>query len=683
MNVEQKVNIHNRFDVHIDNIKTGEHRELVGYNIILNGMWTRLCNGDEYFRNIHFGTGTGTPTPDRNSLFSHLGTRSAVTEEIIKAIPVSSWKRKIVLSPEEFVGQTITEVGIAWGAGSSTLVTHAMLKDAEGNLISFTKTSTDIVTIYATLFASLVDNPLVNLINLPAGNRLLNYLNGGSSFTSGSFNLLPGEGYGPSLGSAGVSWTADIPNKKRKTNVARFSTNTGNGHVMGLELADLFRVAFPAIGVFEGQNYTNVPIGTGDGVTKRFTIPSKNIDSGTLVVKVDGSATTVTQENRATYNFDVPGFGTLGQFRTGQDVCFSRDGKVVGVAHKYSPYFRVYDVSSIFDLSSDSPVERSFSVAPTADNYGYSIAMDEDGSHLFLSSDTAPFLRGYEYVDGTYVPITVPDFTTGAGRIAVSLNGSVLAIGALNGNTVKVFDKVDGDWIARPDITYNASSTQLKSIDMSDDGTVIVISSNGTKRVDVYVWIDGAWIRRPDLPSVEKVTTVNCSSDGSTIAYIGTDYNIFVYVWDDNAWIKDAEIDYASVYNNPSNVSDIFMSRNANSIVAINFSEGPSFYSKKLDGTWDTIGKFGNRSDYKCVGFSPDSSFVAASADYYLDLLDFKPRTTEIIFDSAPIADATITADYTVKGVHKTDQYVIDVSCAVQFGEGVEDDSGVQTSGDI
>ena len=667
MNVEQKVNIHNRFDVHIDNIETGEHRELVGYNIILDGMWTRLCNGDEYFRFIHFGTGTGTPTPERNSLFSPLGSRSAVTEEIIKALPVSSCKRKIVLNPDEFVGQTITEVGIAWGAGNSTLVTHAMLKDAEGNPISFTKTSTDIVTIYATLFASLVDNPLVKLINLPTGNRLLNYLNGGSSFTSGSFNLLPGEGYGPKLGSASASWTADIPNKKRKSKVARFGTNTGNGHVMGLELADLFRVAFPATGIFEGQHYTNVPIGTGDGVTTKFSIPSKNIDSSTLVVKVDGSATTVTQEKRVTYNFDVPGFGTLGQYVSGRDVCFSRDGKVVGIAHKYSPYFRVYDVSSIFDLSSSTPVERSFSVAPTANNYGRSIAMNEDGSHLFLSSDTEPFLRGYEYVGGTYVPTTVPDFTDGPGKIAVSLNGNVLAIGAIDGNTIKVFNKVDGAWIARPDITYNASSTQLKSLDMSDDGTVVVISS--TKGIDVYVWIDGAWIRRPDLPSVEKVTTVDCSSDGNTIAYIGTDYNIFVCTWDGSTWVKDAEIGYASVYNNPNNVNNIFMSKNANSIVIL-ASEGPSFFSKRLDGTWDTIGQFGDRYGYSYVGFPPDGSFVAAIVDYYLYLHDFKPRTTEVVFDSAPAEGAAITADYKVKGVHKTDQYVIDVSCAVQFGEG-------------
>ena len=667
MEIKQNVNIHNRFDVHIDNIETGEHRELAGYNIILDGMWTRLCNGNEYFRTIHFGTGTGAPTQDRTSLFSHLGTRLATTEEIIKALPVSSWKRKIVLNPEEFVGQTITEVGIASSSSADSLVTHAMLKDAEGNPISFEKTSTDIVTIYATVFVTLVDNSIVKLIDLPTGNSLLNYLLGDSS-PGGRFGLLPGEGYGSRLGDVTTSyWLADVANKKRKSEVRRFDTNTGNGHVMGLELSTVFRVAFPATGIFEGQNYTNVPIGTGDGITKRFSIPSKNIDSGTLVVKVDGNATTVTQENRATYNFDVPGFGALDRYASGEDICFSSDGKIVGFACKYAPYFVVYDLSSVFDLSSTTPVRREFSVAPTANTYGYGIAMDADGSHLFLSSDTAPFLRGYEYVGGTYVPFTVPDFT-GPGKIAASLNGNVLAIGALNGNTVKVFSKVDGDWIARPDIVYNESSTQLKSLDMSDEGTVVVISS--TKGIDVYVWNGSVWIRRPDPPSVEKVTVVNCSSDGNTIAYIGTDYNIFVCTWDGNAWVKDAEIDYASVTSNPNYTGDVFMSKNANSIVMV-VSEGPVFFSKRLDGTWDTVGQFGNRSDYSYVGFSPDDSFVAAIAGQYIYLHDFKPRTTEVIFDSAPAEGAAITADYKVKGVHKTDQYVIDVSCAIQFGEGV------------
>jgi hypothetical protein len=44
---------------------------------------------------------------------------------------------------------------------------------------------------------------------------------------------------------------------------------------------------------------------------------------------------------------------------------------------------------------------------------------------------------------------------------------------------------------------------------------------------------------------------------------------------------------------------------------------------------------------------------------------------TQITFDTPPALDDVITADYTVDGVHKTDQYVIDVSFAIQFGEGV------------
>ena len=39
-------------------------------------------------------------------------------------------------------------------------------------------------------------------------------------------------------------------------------------------------------------------------------------------------------------------------------------------------------------------------------------------------------------------------------------------------------------------------------------------------------------------------------------------------------------------------------------------------------------------------------------------------------FDTAPAQDKVITADYTVKGVHKTTNQVIDVSFSIQFGEG-------------
>ena len=61
---------------------------------------------------------------------------------------------------------------------------------------------------------------------------------------------------------------------------------------------------------------------------------------------------------------------------------------------------------------------------------------------------------------------------------------------------------------------------------------------------------------------------------------------------------------------------------------------------------------------------------VAHSGSPYISTYMSLPFT-QITFDTPPALDDVITADYIVDGVHKTDQYVIDVSFAIQFGEGV------------
>ena len=64
-----------------------------------------------------------------------------------------SLKRKIQLGTSTANGSTLTEVGVAYGASSSNLATHAMLKDMNGNPISIPKTDTDIINVYATVYA--------------------------------------------------------------------------------------------------------------------------------------------------------------------------------------------------------------------------------------------------------------------------------------------------------------------------------------------------------------------------------------------------------------------------------------------------------------------------------------------------------------------------------------------------
>ena len=94
MEINNKINIHNRFDIEVRDKNTGELKQkAVAYNIVLNQMYTRLCGGLSYFVNIHFGSGTGTLSAARTSLFTHLGTKTAADEQIIKAIPLSTWKK--------------------------------------------------------------------------------------------------------------------------------------------------------------------------------------------------------------------------------------------------------------------------------------------------------------------------------------------------------------------------------------------------------------------------------------------------------------------------------------------------------------------------------------------------------------------------------------------------------------
>jgi len=149
--------IRNKFEIHVDNVETGEHREYKAHNIILNLMWNRLTAFNPYFVNIHYGQGDAEfNNPARTTLNSFLGTKKATHVSRSAAYPTSQWRQMIVLQPDEEVGKTIKEVGIAYGSTESYLLTHAPIQDSEGNPIQLgPKLDTEIYTIYADIFVSL------------------------------------------------------------------------------------------------------------------------------------------------------------------------------------------------------------------------------------------------------------------------------------------------------------------------------------------------------------------------------------------------------------------------------------------------------------------------------------------------------------------------------------------------
>ncbi|MEG1758365.1 MAG: hypothetical protein RR235_07920, partial [Oscillospiraceae bacterium] len=92
--------------------------------------------------------------------------------------------RKIQISENTAVGYSLSEVGLGYGGGETTLLTHAMLKDMNGNTITILKNATDIINIYATIFVqwqpSKYDNGYVEFY--PITHRPGNYFS--SSITS-------------------------------------------------------------------------------------------------------------------------------------------------------------------------------------------------------------------------------------------------------------------------------------------------------------------------------------------------------------------------------------------------------------------------------------------------------------------------------------------------------------------
>lgn len=316
MKIKAGVNFHNRFDI----VKNGEW---VGYaeNIILDRAFTailnRLTTNDyypRYFRYINFGTGTGSIEPTRTTLFAPLGAKEAEMDEIILALPTSKVVRKITINPEEYVGATITEVGVSDSVDEVN--THALIKDSEGNPLSLTKTALDVLVIYATIFVTLNDSgsftwqhPMIvgSSTDHSAPNKMLQALIGPTRYPAtlskhtsavyAHYTMITLQRHsevssGPGIYLNPYTYTQfeSIDIEARKWIFSkRFGITEGNGEIKRIGLFGYGSMDVSSAG-FDGKTITNKYVGVGDGVTKEFILPNNSVND--LVIKLDGTVNT-------------------------------------------------------------------------------------------------------------------------------------------------------------------------------------------------------------------------------------------------------------------------------------------------------------------------------------------------------------------------------------------------------
>ena len=287
--IDAKLNasIHNRFDVEVVDAATSKVRQRAqAENVLCNGFWDGSLGNGYALSYIAYGSGNGTPAATDTKLFSLISKVAPSSSNDVflddTTNSVYTIKRKIVLSETTSVGCTITEVGYHNG---TSLSSHAMLKDMNGNQISIAKTNTDIITIYATIYvdysavktiieayAYQSDTSKKNLLNIVAGYQGLSARGGSADDSFVRVYTVKDEDSPHDIKSPTV--TTDVANKTITIACPRFPANFCNGY--GITKFEIWCVpiwttlSFEPISLNLGSDITAEAIGTGDGSTKDF-----------------------------------------------------------------------------------------------------------------------------------------------------------------------------------------------------------------------------------------------------------------------------------------------------------------------------------------------------------------------------------------------------------------------------
>lgn len=292
MEVKLPIKIHNRFDIEVKDIITGEVVQRgQAENIVLNNLFNStafMSYSDTRFTGLYliYGRGTGTLSPARTKLFDRIRSVETVAVEVIaNQVPLPSYAtRKITIRPEEDVGEIITEVGLGKDDGSE-IFTHALIKDSEGNQIVLgPKTNTQEITIYRTVYFQPNFEEGVSIYRVHSRNGLIAgaTMNGESRIQSSSYQQLLVNG---SMSNVTTRF-GSISDGVMTPGSIRLPTDIGNGKIKTLALGhsgtlsqplnscsiqiDVETLAQNNSSIWSGWEFEQTPIGIGDGETTVF-----------------------------------------------------------------------------------------------------------------------------------------------------------------------------------------------------------------------------------------------------------------------------------------------------------------------------------------------------------------------------------------------------------------------------
>lgn len=706
MDLKAGASIHNRFDIRV--IRDGKViQEAQAENIVLDRMYTRICAFNTYFDYIHFGTGTGTQSASRTTLFTPTGYKSASTVETIYAFPTSKVTKNIQIMPEEYVGSIFTEVGIS--ESTSAINTHALIRDSEGVQISITKTALDLVEIYATVYIELQDNAEqgVHFYKPARYNEIVKYFVSGTSLSNAvRLDLLSlGEPSLDMMACTNSNYLASVnttisslsAQKKGVWNSRRFDINTGNGIVTKIGVENAFFVAPSLYPGYSGTPSVSVGMGTGDGVQNTLNITSYKYtnfkvfeDATEVPVTVTEGITqdTITLAGTALSVYFNGGYNLV---RTPEYILHLYRGNgsnaaLQAIQFNDFPHFELNTVCS--------EVGVVYSTEAFA-------AANADGSKLIVVNVTTGNMYIYNYANTVFTFVQQFPYTDSKFHNLRWVGNDIYG----NGNNIIQY--IEGTYVITTDAAvkeppiYSYRGRRRGSDYRINEDILAFYSSDAYYTAYIYYRnLSGNWVQFNTPAYSDKRTFFFI---GTTL-YICPDYSTSstytIYKWDDAT--KSFGSSVGTVQLGITFTCTIMASSVKDNIYCIpdgtNANDNMGVYYVKLLGDGYTLQFMGKSSFYKnkqgtFFGGSPtflnnsvrDLQIIRDGDKIYAVMLRAGSTYTYdyvLVYSLSYATSVTLTAEnpfqlgaalsikYDTPHIHKSTDYVLDVGFTLQFGEG-------------
>ena len=288
MNIDASIKFKNNYRLqHIDTI-TGEIlHDLEFHNVVLDQIIDTVRNnstyGREYF-GIAIGDGSGIPSASDTKLFHEIKrfTGSYQNSDVTfncskKDNNTLLFSVSVTIPAKESEVYDISEVGVCFYP--STLVTHALILDSEGNPITVKKKDTDKIILNCELYIIFESEGIENF-------NVEDFVD--FSYGSGTLLIYYNFGAATSLEAQRISRfsssTCTLPrpdwikNKDAKT----FTVNFGPSrlpefsmptYIRGITFGLLGTIKLPNEAIFPRYKVSNITVGIGDGETTKFKCP--------------------------------------------------------------------------------------------------------------------------------------------------------------------------------------------------------------------------------------------------------------------------------------------------------------------------------------------------------------------------------------------------------------------------